>query len=125
VIKPAGLDAGLERAFTPALGFGAGSCLRCGTCGQVCPTGAVISIPEDQIKIGTAKIDQQLCIAWKDGKKCLICNEVCPKDAIAGSGKLQPAVKEGDCIGCGTCENKCPVAEKAIRVSGEGERRRP
>jgi len=124
VIKPAGLDAGLERAFTPALDFGRGACQRCGTCGQVCPTGAIISLPREQIKIGTARIDNQLCIAWKDGKKCLICNEVCPTGAVSGAGKLRPAVREDDCIGCGTCEFQCPVKEKAIRVSSTGERRR-
>jgi ferredoxin-type protein NapF len=124
VIGPAGLDAGLERAFTPALHFGKGACERCGTCGQVCPTGAIISLPEDQIKIGTAKIDQQLCIAWRDGKKCLICNEVCPRQAIAGAGRLQPVVQDDTCSGCGACEHNCPVREKAIRVSSTGERRR-
>jgi polyferredoxin len=124
VIRPAGLDAGLERAFTPALDFGKGACERCGTCGQVCPTGAIISLPEDQIKIGTAKIDQQLCIAWKDGKKCLICNEVCPEQAVKGAGKLQPVVDVDACVGCGNCQHNCPVDEKAIRVSSTGERRR-
>jgi NAD-dependent dihydropyrimidine dehydrogenase PreA subunit len=124
VIRPAGLDAGLERAFTPALRFSEGSCVRCGTCGQVCPTGAVISIPKDEIKIGTAKIDQTLCLAWKDRKKCLICAEVCPQHAVGGAESLRPVVAGDDCAGCGACEHNCPVEDKAIRVSSAGERRR-
>ncbi len=66
----------------------------------------------------------QLCIAWKDNKKCLICNEVCPKQAVKGAGKLQPVVDEDACVGCGNCQHNCPVDEKAIRVSSTGERRR-
>jgi ferredoxin-type protein NapF len=124
VITPAGLDSGLERAFTPSLDFGRGICQRCGTCGQVCPTGAIISLPVDKVKIGTARIDTGLCWAWKNGYSCLVCDEVCPVRAIAGADRLRPKVKEDLCVGCGSCQHNCPVEEKAIRVYAEGERRR-
>lgn len=124
VIGPAGLDTGVERWFTPALDFGRGFCQRCGTCGQVCPTGAIISLPEEKIKIGTARIDQSKCVAWKSGTKCLICDEVCPVKAIGGAGSLRPAVQGDTCVGCGACQFNCPVEEKAIVVSPAGERRR-
>ena len=55
VIRPAGLDAGLERMSTPYLDFYRGYCMRCGTCVQVCPASAIISRPKDQIKIGTTR----------------------------------------------------------------------
>jgi ferredoxin-type protein NapF len=125
VIVPAGIGAGLERAFTPSLDFSRGACERCGICGQVCPTGAVISIPEEQIKLGTARIDTGLCLAWKDKKYCLICAEICPKHAVGKAGELQPVIDPDACIGCGACQRNCPVETKAIRVSSEGERRRP
>ncbi len=124
VIRPAGLDAGLERAFTPVLDFSRGKCERCGTCGSVCPTGAVISIPEANMKMGTARLDTSKCIAWAQNKKCLICQEVCPVKAIKGTGRLRPAVSEDVCVGCGSCQLNCPVEGKAIVVSAEGERRR-
>ncbi|OPY25745.1 MAG: Polyferredoxin protein MvhB [Methanocella sp. PtaU1.Bin125] len=124
VIRPAGPDAGLERFYTPSLDFDKGYCMRCGTCGQVCPTGAVISLPEEQIKLGTASIDTTLCLAW-NGVRCLVCDEVCPKRAIrGGSGRMRPRVDGDACIGCGQCQLNCPVEGKAIRVSGAGERRR-
>lgn len=124
VIRPAGLDGGLERAFTPVLDFNKGKCERCGTCGSVCPTGAVISIPEANMKMGTARLDKNKCIAWAQNKKCLICEEVCPVKAIKSTGRNRPVVSEDVCVGCGSCQLNCPVEGKAIVVSSEGERRR-
>ena len=57
-------------------------------------------------------------------QECLICNEVCPKQAVKGAGELQPVVDEDTCMGYGNCQHNCPVDEKAIRVSSTGERRR-
>jgi polyferredoxin len=122
-IRPAGLDAGLERAFTPALDFNRGKCERCGTCGAVCPTGAIISTPETNMRMGTARLDRQRCIAWAQGKKCLICAEVCPVHAVGGTSDLRPSVDAGVCVGCGSCQYNCPAEGKAIVVSSEGERR--
>ncbi|MCD1294699.1 hypothetical protein CUJ83_06755 [Methanocella sp. CWC-04] len=125
VIRPAGLDAGIDRYYTPVLDFSTGKCERCGACGTVCPTGAIISVPEEKIKIGTASVDTEKCIAWKDNLKCLICSEVCPVDAIKGVKNLRPRVIPEVCVGCGACELNCPVdGVKAITVSNAGERRR-
>lgn len=101
-----------------------GVCQRCGTRGQVCPTGAIISLPEEQIKIGTASIDTGLCLAWKDRKKRVICAEACPERAVSGTESLQPAVDLKACVGCSSCQHNCRVIKKAIIVSGAGERRR-
>jgi ferredoxin len=32
--------------------------------------------------VGTARIDKTRCIAWEQDKKCLICDEICPYNAI-------------------------------------------
>jgi len=124
VIRPAGLDLGLERFYTPALDFNAGKCERCGTCGAVCPTGAILSPPDENIKIGTASIDGRKCLAWVNNKKCLICAEVCPVHAVLDTSLLKPRIDPEVCIGCGSCQYNCPVPEKAVTVSSKGERRR-
>lgn len=82
-------------------------------------------------KIGTAVIDRRRCIAWEQNKLCLICDEICPYDAIefrivdtfTGPFK-RPFVLEDKCVGCGWCEHKCPInGRAAIEVYCIGEER--
>ncbi len=119
-LQPAMLQAGFEGLFTPVLTPRIGGCEeQCNLCGQVCPTGAVraLSLVEKQYAvIGNAIIDRNRCIAWEQGKLCLICDEVCPYDAIEflmvtdEKATLQrPYVIEDKCVGCGQCEHGCPV----------------
>lgn len=42
-------------------------------------------------------------------KKCGICVFVCPKNVFSQSPGMAPVPERiEDCIGCGTCELKCP-----------------
>jgi formate hydrogenlyase subunit 6/NADH:ubiquinone oxidoreductase subunit I len=81
--------------------------------------------------IGKAFIEEAHCLAWSDHKMCMVCEEMCPlpEKAITlveteisdpdGSKRVirVPQVDRAKCIGCGVCENKCPViGEAAIRV---------
>jgi translation initiation factor RLI1 len=81
--------------------------------------------------IGIARIDRERCIAWAEGRDCIVCEEMCPvpekairldeqgKEDLHGATPsiLRPVVVEGLCIGCGICEYRCPVdGEAAIRV---------
>ncbi|MFC1692944.1 4Fe-4S binding protein, partial [Candidatus Latescibacterota bacterium] len=135
-LQPAKFQAGFEGLFTPVLTPRIGGCEElCNLCGQVCPTGAVrkLSLEEKQYAvIGNAAIERNLCIAWEQLKVCLICDEVCPYDAVEfkmvtdEKGTLQrPFVNEDKCVGCGQCEHGCPVkGPAAIHVTPVNEVRK-
>jgi ferredoxin len=119
------LEAGLAGLYTPRLVPRIGYCEEhCNFCGRVCPTEAILplSVEEKQkVQMGVAKIDKTRCIAFEEGKICLVCNEQCSYHAIVGDDKKRPIVKEEICTGCGICENKCPVdGESAIIVYTSG-----
>jgi len=125
------IEAAGTPVFVPRLGFCQYSC---NACGQICPVGAIpaLELKEKQTKIiGKAYIDHDRCIAWSDHQTCIVCEEMCPlpnKAISLESGEFSsptgdtmtislPVVNREVCIGCGICENKCPVAgEAAIRV---------
>ena len=72
---------------------------------------------------------------------CIVCEEVCPTDPkaiwfdevdepVRGSAASvhlkRPRIEPSRCVGCGICENKCPVGEEAaVRVTSVGETRDP
>ncbi|MCM8759706.1 MAG: 4Fe-4S dicluster domain-containing protein [Candidatus Omnitrophica bacterium] len=100
-------------------------CILCQNCGRVCPTNAIRVVRDDLIKIGTARIYQDICLVWTHQKECLICLEYCPVQAIYLDQEGRPCVNFEVCTGCGLCEENCPVVGKkaAIRVTNWGERR--
>ena len=128
-------ESGLSGFLTPILVPRFGYCLySCNQCGQVCPSGAIPPLTLEEKKtavIGHAYIDQNRCLPWADGTSCIVCEEMCPlpekaitleereivrSDGTVGVIRL-PHVQRDLCIGCGICENKCPlVGEAAIRV---------
>jgi formate hydrogenlyase subunit 6/NADH:ubiquinone oxidoreductase subunit I len=104
-------------------------------CGQVCPTSAIRRLPLEEktyAKMGTAQIDRTRCITWHENRICLICDEVCPYDAVgtimrtvAGITTPRPFVREEICVGCGLCESRCPTpGPAAIQAFRVGEERR-
>jgi len=144
VINPALAEAGLAGFWTPHLIMTQGYCeYTCTLCGSVCPTGAIrnLSVQEkinQPIKIGSAYIDRGRCLPWSGNAPCIVCQEVCPtspkaiylQDEVvpAAAGKplavQLPRVDLQKCVGCGICENKCPVPGlPAIRTIAAGESR--
>jgi Pyruvate/2-oxoacid:ferredoxin oxidoreductase delta subunit len=67
--------------------------------------------------MGTAVIDAKACLAWQ-GTLCRSCFDDCPMydEAIKMDEKLQPVVTKDRCVGCGICENVCPMDPAAIVV---------
>lgn len=150
-LHPALGQAGLEGFWSPVLVPRRGACeLACTRCGQVCPTGAIARLAPERktgydgkppVRIGTAFVDRGRCLPWAMQTPCIVCEEVCPTDPKAvwlevaeerprgGEAVVslqRPRVEASRCVGCGQCENKCPVGEEAaIRVSSVGESRDP
>ena len=86
-LHPAFFEAGVEGIWTPILIARIGYCEHsCVLCGQVCPTGAIQKITEEQklgigqkaISIGTAFYDQGRCLPWAMSVPCIVCEEFCP-----------------------------------------------
>lgn len=134
-LQPTLWEAGLEGLYTPRLIPRLGYCgYTCNLCGQVCPTGAIplLPLPEKQkANLGVAFINRSRCIPYTEATDCLVCEEHCPispkaitfweQEAITPQGERarikMPVVETERCIGCGYCENVCPVGgAAAIRV---------
>jgi len=150
-LQPALHEAGLEGLWSPILVPRIGYCEQlCTLCGEVCPTGAIHQLtlteklkqpPHDEpVHIGTAFFDRGRCLPWSMDTQCIVCEEVCPTSPKAIYYKLEtvtlrdgstrelkrPYVDPKLCWGCGICETRCPVTDRAaIRVSSVGETRDP
>lgn len=145
-LQPIWLEAGLGGMFSPVLVSRRGPCEPdCTLCTHNCPSGALrpLTLQEKQhAKIGTAVLHASRCVAYAEGKRCLVCQEVCPYGAIdmvrpplssaaatltadqapsptfapPATAVFVPVVAPSRCIGCGYCENHCPVRIPAITV---------
>lgn len=130
-LQPALGEGGLEAIGTPIIVPRIGPCTQeCNACGNVCPARVIAPFAvteKSYLYLGTARVDRSTCIAWAQGKQCVVCDEVCSYDAIApdiDNGVGRPVVNQSICVGCGQCEFVCPVEPRgAIRISGAGDRR--
>ncbi|KPA11247.1 4Fe-4S ferredoxin iron-sulfur binding domain-containing protein [Candidatus Magnetomorum sp. HK-1] len=126
-LQPIWFQSGFLAAFSPVIVPRLKYCdPRCHRCASVCPTGAIRSLSTSEriwAKIGTAIINRRKCLAWEYDKSCMVCDEVCPFDAV--DFKIEPShpypvprVIEDKCAGCGYCEHFCPVQnEPAILIT--------
>jgi polyferredoxin len=138
-LHPTLLESGLEGLFSPRLVPRIGYCeFNCTLCGQVCPTGAIrrLDVQEKQrTVIGSAFFDKNHCLPYAKGIPCIVCEEHCPTpvkaiqfreaEATNPEGRpvkiKQPYLVDTLCIGCGICENRCPLeGNKGVVVEGKG-----
>lgn len=130
-LQPCWMEGGVEGLFSPRLIPRLGYCeFNCTLCGQVCPTGAIKKLPlteKQKTVIGVAYFDKNRCLPYAKETSCIVCEEHCPTPekaikfretrVINPEGKpvtiKQPYVLESLCIGCGICENKCPLEGEA------------
>jgi MauM/NapG family ferredoxin protein len=134
-LQPVLWEAGLEGLYTSRLVPRMGYCAHsCNLCGQVCPTGAIPSLPltvKQATPLGVAFINRSRCIPYTEGADCLVCEEHCPvspkaitfldQETLNLQGEKVkvklPVVVPERCIGCGHCEYVCPVGgAAAVRV---------
>lgn len=117
----------LEHFLQPMMGYENGFCRpECTVCSSICPAGAILPVKKEEkllVKIGTARVNLDLCLAHKGEAGCGNCARHCPSGAIrmvrGEDGKRMPVVNEEQCIGCGACEYLCPARPiSAITVDG-------
>ncbi len=129
-LQPALLEAGLAGFWTPRLTPRLGYCdYGCNACGQVCPSQAIPRLAlEDKRRavLGLAAVDRNRCLPWAYNTPCIVCEEMCPvpdkavkleREQVGEIELHKPYVVADLCIGCGICEQHCPLAgEAGIRV---------
>jgi len=128
-LQPCLWESGLPGFWTPKMDLRFAPCEQnCNVCGKVCPTQAIRSLSleeKNHAKVGTAVLRKELCLVWAQDKLCLICDEICPYNAIVFrpvEGYRRPVVIASKCNGCGFCEQRCPIeGESAIVIVPSGE----
>lgn len=124
-IRTGTLFDGFTNMGTPIIDPRKTPCYLCMKCPPVCPSGALDTTLTEKknVRMGVAVIDKKTCYAWQ-GTLCRSCYEICPlfDEAISMDAELRPVINEKKCVGCGMCENVCPVDPAAIIVKPKGEK---
>ena len=133
VLRP---SSDLLTLMQPLMSYERGYCRpECVRCSEVCPAGAIRPITKEEkssTQIGHAVWIKKNCLPVTDGVSCGNCARHCPTGAIEmvpmdendEESPMIPAVNEARCIGCGACENLCPVRPfSAIYVEGHEQHR--
>ncbi len=132
VLQPSFLDYGLSGIDVPQMDYDAYFCnFDCHKCGEVCPTGAIIELPQEEkhlTQLGQVYLQIEYCIVESEGTACGSCSEHCPTQAVKmvpykNTGLTAPEINPDICIGCGACEYACPATDphKAIFVVANKE----
>ncbi|MCB1043472.1 MAG: 4Fe-4S dicluster domain-containing protein [Acidobacteria bacterium] len=85
-------------------------------CVTACEPKALVLATGQAIHMGTAVIDEEKCLTYRD-KVCTLCYDACPfpEQAITIHKSFHPEVLSG-CVGCGLCQYHCPTTPSAVQV---------
>jgi len=81
-LQPVLFEAGLDGAFSPRFMGRIGYCeYNCTLCSQVCPTGAIKLLPlaeKQKFIMAKAVFDKKFCLPFAKAESCITCEEHCP-----------------------------------------------
>jgi ferredoxin len=127
VLQPSFTQYGIVGYMQPFMDYSSNYCnFECTLCSDVCPTGAILKVEEEQkktLQIGKVTFLTENCVVYTENTACGSCSEHCPTQAVKMvpyKGSLTiPETDNSICVGCGACEYACPVVPyKAIFVDG-------
>jgi ferredoxin len=129
VLMPSLWEYGFTGMLQPFMDYNTSFCNHdCLICGQVCPTGAILPLTNEQkkfVQIGKVNFIKDNCIVETEGTECGACSEHCPTKAVQMvpyKNRHLPEIHTEYCVGCGACEYRCPVKPyKAIFVDGNAQ----
>lgn len=94
-------------------------CVICDSlaCMYVCPSGALQTVFAEDIRIGLAVFNVDICLRTKS-VDCSYCVDACPigEEAIKFSPDGIVEVLDSGCTGCGVCQYACPTDPKSIVI---------
>ncbi len=98
-------------------------CYLCMKCVYVCPTGSLVPCAKEEVRMGVAVINRQICVTWqqdKTGLMCKTCFNVCPFSGVAIKidHDFRPYIVEENCTGCGICAYSC-IADQYPENNGK------
>ena len=113
------------------------ACVVCDelSCMNVCPSGALLPVPKEEIRMGLATVDTDVCLR-SSGEDCQICVDKCPLGAVAISiplrGSDDPRPRPGlhrlrrlpDVLPDGASCDSYPTGQRAEPSSGRPTERR-
>ena len=110
-------DAKGVRAHTPYIVASEIACDLCLACTTVCPTGVLVPVAaKKDVAMGTAVIEERLCLPYLRQGVCGACYTICPVNAVRLEKQRHPKVDAERCVGCGLREEVCLQDVKAIRI---------